>query len=39
LVALGRPGEAIVEYRSTLQKEPNRRHARLRLARLSATND
>ena len=26
-VALGRPDEAIVEYRATLKKEPNRRHA------------
>lgn len=27
LVALGRPAEAVVEYRATLQKEPNRRRA------------
>jgi hypothetical protein len=27
LVALGRPKDAIAEYRATLQKEPNRRRA------------
>jgi hypothetical protein len=27
LVALNRPAEAIAEYRATLEKEPNRRHA------------
>jgi predicted negative regulator of RcsB-dependent stress response len=31
LVELGRPAEANAEYRATLQKEPNRRHALLRL--------
>ena len=27
LIELHRPAEAVVEYRATLQKEPNRRHA------------
>jgi hypothetical protein len=27
LLELKRPGEAVVEYRKTLEKEPNRRHA------------
>ena len=31
LVALNRPAEASVEYRATLEKEPNRRHALLRV--------
>src|SRR5207237_10934338 len=31
LMQLGRRAEAIVEYRATLQKEPNRRHALRRL--------
>jgi hypothetical protein len=32
LIQLHRPAEAVVEYRATLQKEPNRRHALRRIA-------
>jgi len=38
LVALNRPGEASAEYRATLQKEPNRRHALRRVAGPEASN-
>jgi predicted negative regulator of RcsB-dependent stress response len=31
LMELNRPAEARAEYRATLQKEPNRRHALLRV--------
>jgi predicted negative regulator of RcsB-dependent stress response len=33
LLELGRPAEAAAEYRASLQREPNRRHALLRLGR------
>ena len=36
LMALKRPSEATAEYRATLQKEPNRRHAMLRLRALAS---
>jgi hypothetical protein len=36
LVALNRPREAGVEYRAALEKEPNRRHALVRLRRTSS---
>ncbi|MEP7086178.1 MAG: hypothetical protein ABI884_02490 [Gemmatimonadota bacterium] len=35
LAALGKPAEASDEYRATLAKEPNRRHARERLKAMS----
>ena len=35
LLALNRPSEAAAEYRTTLQKEPNRRHAAMRLRQLA----
>lgn len=35
LVALGKPAEASAEYRATLAKEPNRRHASERLKAIS----
>ena len=34
LMELNRPGEATAEYRATLKKEPNRRHALRRVAAL-----
>ena len=37
LVDLNRPAEASVEYRATLQKEPNRRHSANRLSASSRT--
>ena len=37
LMALNRPSEASAEYRATLQKEPNRRHALLRLRALASS--
>ncbi|HEY2378222.1 MAG TPA: hypothetical protein VGH98_19755 [Gemmatimonadaceae bacterium] len=36
-VVLGRPIEAAAEYRATLATEPNRRHARIRLASLTSS--
>ena len=36
LLALGRPAEASTEYRATLEKEPNRRHALRGLERASS---
>ena len=36
LMALNRPAEASVEYRATLQKEPNRRHALGRIRALTS---
>jgi hypothetical protein len=36
LMALNRPAEASVEYRATLQKEPNRRHALRRISALTS---
>jgi len=36
LMALNRPSEAIVEYRATLQKEPNRRHSLRQLRALAS---
>jgi len=36
LMALNRPAEAGAEYRATLQKEPNRRHAVRAIASLTS---